>query len=83
MFKFKGEVIHAGIHYPESWYDRKLEAASCLISSKRTEQTPDGMSILGDSSFSVRQKSTEGKTIQARKTVEKSIFIHSNVMTDI
>lgn len=73
MWNFFGELIHAAVNFPGSWYDTKLAGASGLYFPKLSdEMTPAGFAILGDSAFVNNTTTTNGKVIRGRKSNETS-----------
>ena len=66
---FFGELIHAGVNYPGSWHDTKLEIDSGLY-DKLVHRTPAGMAILADSAFVNKAKRTQGRLIRGRTAGE-------------
>lgn len=53
MFDVKGEVIHNGIKHSRSWNDSNPATVYSVVSPRLTEESPERLSILGDSSFAV------------------------------
>jgi len=82
VFNFFGELIHAAVNYPGSWYDTKLATASGLYFPKLSDSvTPPGMAILGDSVFVNRTRAANGKIIRVRKANEVSDIPEAEELT--
>lgn len=53
VWNMRGEIIHAGVNYPVSWYDRKTASQYGLYYHHLTYHTPTGYAVVCDSAFTL------------------------------